>query len=170
MFLSSTRSESRRQDGAPLTRHPVLTLCAVIGDMDDWEAIEEWGNARLDWLRQFVPLENGIPSHDTLGCVFAAGDLSACAPSGATGLNNPIALAFSGSSAFILNQSAPKLPTSTGIQYGFCAQRAKKGKKREIQMNLTLKNQDVAPQIIGFSIRHRRWSERILPFWRVGKK
>jgi predicted transposase YbfD/YdcC len=49
-----------------------LTLCAVIGGMDDWEAIEEWGNARLDWLRQFVPLENGIPSHDTLGRVFAA--------------------------------------------------------------------------------------------------
>lgn len=51
-----------------------LTLCAVIGGMDDWEAIEEWGNARLDWLRQFVPLENGIPSHDTIGRVFAALD------------------------------------------------------------------------------------------------
>lgn len=51
-----------------------LTLCAVIGGMDDWEAIEEWGNAKLDWLRQFVPLENGIPSHDTLGRVFAALD------------------------------------------------------------------------------------------------
>lgn len=47
-----------------------LTLCAVIDGMDDWEAIEEWG--RLDWLRQFVPLENGIPSHDTLGRVSAA--------------------------------------------------------------------------------------------------
>lgn len=47
----------------------------------------------------------------------ASGDITACAPSGATGLNNPIAIAFSGSSAFILNQSAPKLPTSTGIQY-----------------------------------------------------
>lgn len=51
-----------------------LTLCAAIGGMDDWEAIEEWGNARLDWLRQFVALENGIPSHDTLGRVFAALD------------------------------------------------------------------------------------------------
>ena len=51
-----------------------LTLCAVIGGMDDWEAIEEWGNARLNWLRKFVPLENGIPSHDTLGRVFAALD------------------------------------------------------------------------------------------------
>ena len=51
-----------------------LTLCAAISGMDDWEAIEEWGHSRLDWLRQFVPLENGIPSHDTLGRVFAALD------------------------------------------------------------------------------------------------
>jgi hypothetical protein len=51
-----------------------LTLCGVICGMDDFEAIEEWGNARLDWLRRFVPLENGIPSHDTLGRVFAALD------------------------------------------------------------------------------------------------
>jgi hypothetical protein len=47
-----------------------LRPCAVIGGMDDWEAIEEWGNARRDWLRQFVALENGIPSHDTLGRVL----------------------------------------------------------------------------------------------------
>lgn len=51
-----------------------LTLCGVICGMDDFEAIEEWGHARLDWLRQFVALPNGIPSHDTLGRVFAALD------------------------------------------------------------------------------------------------
>ena len=51
-----------------------LTLCAVIGGMENWEFIEEWGNAKLDWLRQFVALENGIPSHGTLRHVFAALD------------------------------------------------------------------------------------------------
>lgn len=51
-----------------------LTLCAVICGMDDWEAIEEWGQERLDWLRKFVDLENGIPSHDTISRVFAALD------------------------------------------------------------------------------------------------
>ena len=25
------------------------------------------GNERIDWLRRFLTLENGIPSHDTLG-------------------------------------------------------------------------------------------------------
>lgn len=32
------------------------------------------GTEKIDWLRQFVALENGIPSHDTIGRVFAAID------------------------------------------------------------------------------------------------
>lgn len=51
-----------------------LTLCGVTVGMDDYESIEDWGNERLDWLRQFVALEHGIPSHDTLARVFAALD------------------------------------------------------------------------------------------------
>ena len=51
-----------------------LTLCAVLCGMDDWESVEEWGKERLDWLRQFVEIKNGIPSHDTIGRVFAALD------------------------------------------------------------------------------------------------
>jgi predicted transposase YbfD/YdcC len=51
-----------------------LTLCAVICGMDDLEAIEEWGKERHNWLEQFVELENGIPSHDTISRVFAALD------------------------------------------------------------------------------------------------
>ncbi|OWW20687.1 hypothetical protein [Noviherbaspirillum denitrificans] len=49
--------------------------------------------------------------------VNASGDLTACSTSGMPAVNNPISLAFSGSSAFILNQTAPKLAGSTGIQY-----------------------------------------------------
>lgn len=33
-------------------------------------AIEEFGNAKLEWLRQFLPYDNGVPSHDTLGRVL----------------------------------------------------------------------------------------------------
>src|SRR6266496_3389018 len=51
-----------------------LTLCAVLCGMDDWESIEEWGNEKEDWLRGHVELKNGIPSHDTIGRVFAALD------------------------------------------------------------------------------------------------
>lgn len=52
----------------------VLTVCAVLCGADDWEGVEMWGQARLAWLRQFIALENGIPSRDTIGRVFAAMD------------------------------------------------------------------------------------------------
>lgn len=52
----------------------VLTVCAVLCGADDWEAVEMWGQAKLAWLRQFIALKNGIPSHDTIGRVLAALD------------------------------------------------------------------------------------------------
>ena len=48
----------------------VIAVCAVICGADDWVDVEAWGNAKLDWLRQYLPLPNGIPSHDTFGDVF----------------------------------------------------------------------------------------------------
>ena len=32
---------------------------------------EEFGKAKKDWLETFLALPNGIPSHDTLGRIFA---------------------------------------------------------------------------------------------------
>jgi len=52
----------------------VLTVCAVLCGVDDWDGVEVWGKAKLQWLRQYIALENGIPSHDTIGRVFAAMD------------------------------------------------------------------------------------------------
>jgi len=48
----------------------VIAICGVICGADDWVSIEEFGNAKLDWFRQFLELPNGIPSHDTFGRVF----------------------------------------------------------------------------------------------------
>ncbi|MFL9989687.1 transposase family protein, partial [Paraburkholderia sediminicola] len=36
--------------------------------------IQIWTQGKLEWLRRFVPLCNGVPSHDTFGRVFAALD------------------------------------------------------------------------------------------------
>jgi predicted transposase YbfD/YdcC len=49
----------------------VITLCAVICGADEWTEIELFGRAKLDWLRTFLELPHGIPSHDTFGRVFA---------------------------------------------------------------------------------------------------
>jgi predicted transposase YbfD/YdcC len=48
-----------------------IAICAVICGADSWVEIEEFGQAKEQWLRQFLILPNGIPSHDTIGRVFA---------------------------------------------------------------------------------------------------
>jgi predicted transposase YbfD/YdcC len=47
-----------------------ITLCAVICGADDWVAVATYGGAKEAWLRTFLALPNGIPSHDTFGRVF----------------------------------------------------------------------------------------------------
>jgi hypothetical protein len=46
----------------------------VLAGADDFVEIEAWAEEKVDWLRQYLKLENGIPSHDTFGRVFAALD------------------------------------------------------------------------------------------------
>lgn len=47
-----------------------LAICAVICGADGWEAIEEYGHTKESWLRPFLELPNGIPSHDTIRRLF----------------------------------------------------------------------------------------------------
>ena len=58
-----------------------ITVCAVISGADHWVMIEQFGKAKQAWFTEHLGLENGIPSHDTFGDVFAALDpeqFSAC--------------------------------------------------------------------------------------------
>jgi predicted transposase YbfD/YdcC len=48
----------------------VVALCAVIANAQDWQEIETFGRKRLDWLKRFLALPAGIPSHDTFERVF----------------------------------------------------------------------------------------------------
>lgn len=48
----------------------VLSLCAILCGAEDYEAIEEYGNQKLDFLRQFLKLGGGIPSSSTIKRVF----------------------------------------------------------------------------------------------------
>jgi len=52
----------------------VLTLCGAICGVDNWVEMERFGRSKQKWLQTFLELPNGIPSHDTLGRVFAALD------------------------------------------------------------------------------------------------
>lgn len=48
----------------------VIAICGVICGADNWVDIEMFGIKKEAWLRQFLELPNGIPSHDTFGRVF----------------------------------------------------------------------------------------------------
>jgi predicted transposase YbfD/YdcC len=48
-----------------------IALCAVICGADSWVDVELFGRAKEAWLRTFLTLPSGIPSHDTFGRVFA---------------------------------------------------------------------------------------------------
>jgi predicted transposase YbfD/YdcC len=51
-----------------------IALAAVICGAECWTQVEEYAKANRDWLERVLDLPNGIPSHDTLGRVFAALD------------------------------------------------------------------------------------------------
>ena len=48
----------------------IIAICAIIASADGWVAVETFGHAKKKWLRTFLELPNGIPSHDTFGRVF----------------------------------------------------------------------------------------------------
>jgi predicted transposase YbfD/YdcC len=49
-----------------------ITICAVICGAEGWTDIELFGQCKESWLKTFLELPNGIPSHDTFGRVIAS--------------------------------------------------------------------------------------------------
>jgi len=65
--------DPRRSQGQ---RHKLLeilfiALSAVLCGADEFTEMEEFGQSRENWLREYLELPHGIPSHDTFGRVFA---------------------------------------------------------------------------------------------------
>lgn len=48
-----------------------LSISAVLCGAEGWEEIEDFGRARLAWLRRYFPYTNGIPKHDTIARVLS---------------------------------------------------------------------------------------------------
>ena len=53
-----------------LTDILVIAVCAVIACAESWDDIALYGRNKLPWLKTFLDLPNGIPSHDTFRRVF----------------------------------------------------------------------------------------------------
>lgn len=53
-----------------------ITIASVICGAETWNDIENYGNAKKEWLKKYLTLANGIPSHDTFNRLFSALDPS----------------------------------------------------------------------------------------------
>jgi predicted transposase YbfD/YdcC len=49
-----------------------ITIAAVICGAETWNDIENYGKSKKEWLKQYLRLPNGIPSHDTFNRFFSA--------------------------------------------------------------------------------------------------
>lgn len=72
-FHFSTLKDPRREH---LREHSLIdilliSVCAMLCGAEGFVDFEQFGNARLEFLRGFLALPNGIPSHDTFARVFA---------------------------------------------------------------------------------------------------
>lgn len=49
----------------------LVAICAILSGAETWDEVELFGEEREEWLKQFLELPNGIPSHDTFRRVFS---------------------------------------------------------------------------------------------------
>lgn len=55
----------------------MIVLCAVLSGVEDWVGMADFAEEKEAWLRGFLELPNGIPSHDTLSDVLGRIDPTA---------------------------------------------------------------------------------------------
>ena len=66
-------TDPRLNRGANHDLHEMIfmALTATICGAQGWADVERFVNAKCDWFARFIPMEHGVPSHDTFGRVFA---------------------------------------------------------------------------------------------------
>lgn len=70
-FIEETE-DTRQQSKVlhPLKNILVIVLFATLANADDWVEMEIFAESNQKYLRKYINLENGIPSHDTLSRVM----------------------------------------------------------------------------------------------------
>jgi len=68
--LKDPRSPINRRHA--LTEVILISICAVVAGADGPTGIAEWAKIHFQWLKRFLTLPYGVPSHDTVGRVLQA--------------------------------------------------------------------------------------------------
>ncbi len=74
--LDEPRKENHSNFRHKLSDILAITILGCICGADNWVEINNFAKSKEDWLRNFLELPHGIPSHDTLGRLFASLDSS----------------------------------------------------------------------------------------------
>jgi predicted transposase YbfD/YdcC len=69
-FSELTDPRINRNLRHPLVNIITISICAIICGCDDFKSIEQYGNSKIEWFKQFLDLKHGIPSHDTFSDVL----------------------------------------------------------------------------------------------------
>ncbi len=75
MTLQEAFSKVNDERRGPARRHDlqemiVMAICALLCGCDGWEDIADGCEDEESWLKTFLVLRHGTPSHDTFGDVF----------------------------------------------------------------------------------------------------
>ena len=70
-FMSITDPRIDRHKAHPLSTILMIAISGVISGAESFVDMEDFGNAKKEWLGSFLDLSNGVPSHDTFGRVFS---------------------------------------------------------------------------------------------------
>ena len=64
--------DPRREQGRihQLDEIVFMAICAVLCGADSWLEITDYSHSKIDWLKTFLTLPGGVPSHDTFRRVF----------------------------------------------------------------------------------------------------
>lgn len=71
--IQANVNDPRRQYGNLLHKLEtiiIIGICSIICGGEDYTDMEEFGRIRIEWLRKFLDLRNGIPDSDTFRRVF----------------------------------------------------------------------------------------------------
>tara|TARA_R110002049_G_scaffold223592_1_gene395257 strand:- start:52 stop:1176 length:1125 start_codon:yes stop_codon:yes gene_type:complete len=74
VFTSVTDPRRTAQVLHALPEVLTVAICGVLVGADTFEEIELWAKEKLPWLRQYLSLPNGVPSHDTFARLFGLMD------------------------------------------------------------------------------------------------
>jgi predicted transposase YbfD/YdcC len=69
-FGELTEPRMNRNLRHPLVNIITISICAIICGCDDFKSIEQYGNSKIEWFKEFLDLKHGIPSHDTFSDVL----------------------------------------------------------------------------------------------------